>query len=59
MKLLFALAGFLANPGNLMGPPQGAGSGMPPPVSPYAIMTEDDQPLTTESDSVLFTEAAP
>lgn len=59
MKALIALVGFMSNPGNLMGPPQGAGSGLPPPVSPYTITTESDVALTTESDQILYTEAAP
>lgn len=59
MKTLIALIGFLASPGQLMGPPEGPGSGGTPPVSPFAITAEDDSPLTTESDSTLYTEAAP
>jgi hypothetical protein len=59
MKILIALVGFLASPGQLMGPPSGAGSGAPPPVSPFAITTENDEPLTTEGASILYTEAAP
>jgi hypothetical protein len=59
MKALIALVGFLASPGQLMGPPQGPGSGAAPPVSPFAITTESDSPLTTEGGSILYTEAAP
>ncbi len=59
MKTLIALVGLMSSPGGMMGPPQGAGSGLPPPVSPYTITTESDVALTTESDEILYTEAAP
>jgi hypothetical protein len=45
--------------GRMMGPPQGVGSGQLPPESPFAIVTEAGEPLTTESDETLVTEAAP
>lgn len=59
MRVLILMAGFLSNPGTLMQPTGPGFGGGPPPLSPFAIVTEDDQPLTTESDDILYTEAAP
>jgi hypothetical protein len=59
MKVLIALVGFLSNPGTLMQPPGPGFGGGPSPPSPFAIVTEDDQPLTTEASEVLETEDAP
>ena len=59
MRALLLMVGFLSNPGTLMQPPGPGFGGGPIPPSPFSIVTENDQPLTTEADQVLYTEAAP